>query len=523
MDSFADNVAKLMDAFEDIKAALREKGVDVPDNATFSDLPGLIDKIFAGEQVVHYRIHMKDGSTIDEYDEGEFVPLNMRFAWAFDSWDGEGEDKFANYKCKSIDIQYSGEHRWDPIAECYAVCDMEIPAGFAEDIVQADDFCWWSNDLTRLVVHDGFGWRLFRASCMFSAPNLRQLDLPTGFCSHKNFSITTSYSMFAYSGIKEISFPREFCLRADYWGSGSTMESWFEGCASLTRVSFNSDFLSEVAITGPSSRLRYVAFVNTFKGCSSLEYVNLPVVNGRFNSRGWSRGFWEADLGRGVFSDCSSLQTVDIPSRYGVAEDCAELFYGCISLRSIRHEGRDNYFHVNTWKDKEYIDASRMFEGCSSIVNLEVYDSEYSKCYCEEMFEGCTSLKTLIIKNLKPYDYVQGMFRDCESLEILDVGDEFGKYVEDPLPDPEGREFAPYAEYMFDNCHSLKTIRGRLLVNASLNFIYCPLAYSTFRSILSNLPVANVKHVLRLGDANWRYMSKALYDAATEKGWIVTR
>lgn len=514
-----------MDAFEDIKDALREKGVDVPDNATFSDLPGLIDKIFAGEQVVHYRIHMKDGSAIDEYDKGEFVPLNNRFAWAFDNYDEEDEygNEFANFKCKSIEIQYSGEHSWDPIASCYAVCDMEIPAGFAENIVQADDFCWMSNDLTHFVVHDGFGWRLFSASNMFSAPNLRHLDLPTGFCSHREFSITTSYSMFAYSGIKEISFPRGFCLRADNYGRGSTMDSWFQGCVSLTRVSFNSDFLSEVSVTAPSSRMRYIAFVKTFKGCSSLEYVNLPVANGRYNSGGWSKGFWEADLGSEVFSGCTSLQTVEIPSRYGVAIDCGGLFDGCASLRSIRHEGIDNYFRINTWKDGEYISTARMFAGCSSIVDLKVYNSESSKCYCEEMFDGCTSLKTLTIRYLKPDFYVQGMFRDCQSLEILDVDDGFGKYVEDPLPDPEGREFAPYAEYMFDYCYSLKTIRGRLLINASLDFRYCPLAYSTFRSILDNLPVANVKHVLQLGDINWRYMSKALYDAATEKGWIVTR
>ena len=100
---------------------------------------------------------------------------------------------------------------------------------------------------------------------------------------------------------------------------------------------------------------------HAFKGCSSLTSVNIP-----------SRVTW---IGDEAFNFCSSLTSVNIPS--SVTEIGKEAFYDCNSLISIN-------IPSSVTKIGEYA-----FSGCSSLTNInipssvtEIKDAVFSDCIC---------------------------------------------------------------------------------------------------------------------------------------------
>lgn len=143
----------------------------------------------------------------------------------------------------------------------------------------------------------------------------------------------------------------------------------------------------------------------TFTNCSYLKRASIPKL---------------PKLGGTMFSECSSLESVDISSAATIDVYC---FQNCIKLKTI-----DAPMLTSIWNNA--------FMGCTQLesVNAPRLSTIYGWA-----FERCSSLKHIDLSKVKTFD--PGIFYGCSSLESVE---------------------APYLEqiydYLFFQCSSLKSI-----------------------------------------------------------------
>ena len=177
------------------------------------------------------------------------------------------------------------------------------------------------------------------------------------FCNCENlssFQIPNSvksieYSAFEYSGLKSINIPMSVesisCLA-------------FGNCKNLTKVYIENGVkkISDAA----------------FNGCTKLKDVVLP---NSLKELGDMYDSWQG----GVFSNCSSLQRINIP--YGVETIGSSAFYGCTSLSSI------------TIPNSVTAIGGSAFEGCTSLSNITIPNSVTEIGFGYVVFEAGTIIK----------------------------------------------------------------------------------------------------------------------------------
>lgn len=121
---------------------------------------------------------------------------------------------------------------------------------------------------------------------------------------------------------------------------------------------------------------------------------------------------------------------------------CEYLFY---KYSGTTDDWINNFSRLDTSKvtNMEY-----MFDGCENLTTIPQLDtSNVTKMHC--MFDGCKNLTTMSQLDTSKATDMNYMFRDCYSLEKIDIT----KLADAPYA------FTHYEDYyIFDNCHSLKTI-----------------------------------------------------------------
>ena len=119
---------------------------------------------------------------------------------------------------------------------------------------------------------------------------------------------------------------------------------------------------------------------------------------------------------RGVFQNCKSIITLDLPSFYTpIVEIMWDMFKDC---------GKLNYLTIKNFITSNVVDMESMFEGCLSLVSLNLSNFETPKVhYMNKMFSGCISLKTLDISNIKSDSLgtMHQMFYNCINLKYLNI------------------------------------------------------------------------------------------------------
>ena len=142
-----------------------------------------------------------------------------------------------------------------------------------------------------------------------------------------------------------------------------------------------------------------------FKGCSSLESLNIPNLVTSKVTRTYD-----------MFSGCSSLTSLDVSGwKTSGVYNMNSMFNGCSSLTSL---------DVSGWNTSSAQNIASMFNGCSSLTSLDV--SEWNTSRAEtaiRMFSGCSSLTSLDVSkwDTSNVSYIYDMFSGCSSLTSLDV------------------------------------------------------------------------------------------------------
>ena len=151
-------------------------------------------------------------------------------------------------------------------------------------------------------------------------------------------------------------------------------------------------------------------------------------------------------LMQGMFQNCSNLTTVGDISRWNTsnANDMSNMFDGCSSLTNLDLSRwnvsgvtiMDNMFtncsslttvgDLSRWNLRLLGSATNMFSGCSSLTSLNLSGWDLSSCgYLSNMFSGCSSLTSLdlsgwtIVSPDEPYAITDRMFDGCSELTTV--------------------------------------------------------------------------------------------------------
>lgn len=172
---------------------------------------------------------------------------------------------------------------------------------------------------------------------------------------------------------------------------------------------------------------------NAFSGCFSLTEAQLPEsITG---------------IGSGAFSGCYLLESVNIPE--GITEIQSSTFSRCSNLNGlilpegITTIGAWAFYSCSSLSEIQFPDSivtidDGAFYGCSSLESVSL--GENLKEICSEAFDECTNLKTVRIESVTNMN--GSVFRNCSSLTDIS----FGAGVED------------IEEGVFEGCKALVNI-----------------------------------------------------------------
>ena len=146
------------------------------------------------------------------------------------------------------------------------------------------------DSLETVVIHDGVSGLM--ASAFAHCPNLRSIELPS------TLAYIDTYAFLGDTSLDNVVLP--------------------ESLVSIGSKAFSLTGISSIEI--PANLFEIGGYA--FQGCNNLESIVVPAT--------------ASTIGNGVFSDCTSLTTVDYYARIIPAE----MFYGCSSLTNVTlHEG----------------------------------------------------------------------------------------------------------------------------------------------------------------------------------------
>ena len=133
-----------------------------------------------------------------------------------------------------------------------------------------------------------------------------------------------------------------------------------------------------------------------------------------------------------MFKGCTSIESIDVSNVDASSVTSLEsIFEGCTSLKNI-------YFGVMgegtlKFSTDEVTTMKAMFKGCTSLENVDIHVLDaYKVTTMEDMFADCSSLKHVVFVDEDTYETyfhtnniqnMMGMFKNCTSLETLDLGD----------------------------------------------------------------------------------------------------
>ncbi|MEY8461486.1 BspA family leucine-rich repeat surface protein [Eggerthellaceae bacterium 24-137] len=265
----------------------------------------------------------------------------------------------------------------------------------------------------------------------------------------------------------------------------TSMESMFEGCASLLSLDLTSLDTSQVT-----------SLNNMFEGCKSLTSLDLSYFDAS-----------KVASARYTFARCESLTSLTLPasgmphlqSTYMMFDDCASLknldiskinttyvwemqymFSHCESLTSL------DLSHFST---KNAYSLNGIFNGCESLTAIDLSSFNTSNVTdMSRMFEGCANLKTI---DLSPLDTsnvtdMSGMFKGCVSLTVIDLS---------PLDTSNVEAMTS----MFAGCKSLQALNYRDLDYSKVLYMSAFFSGCPFKTIdLSNLNMPQLENAFGL-------------------------
>ena len=249
---------------------------------------------------------------------------------------------------------------------------------------------------------------------------------------------TLGYGVFCNCiSLNDVEIPKSIKSVGTYFGI-------FKGCTNLKDVTLEkgSDWLGPI-----------------FKDCASLESFEIPDTVTKIAERAFQdcSGLKSVTIGEGVeeiggnaFSGCSSLTSVEIPDSVTSIGDYA--FDGCSKLETIELS-----------KNLETLGYG-VFCNCTSLNNVEIPKSIKSVGTYFGVFKGCTNLKNVTLE--KGTDWIGPIFKDCASLETIEIPDTVTQIGENAFRDCTGLKEISIPESVeiinenaFQGCINLESIQ----------------------------------------------------------------
>ena len=233
--------------------------------------------------------------------------------------------------------------------------------------------------------------------------SLKNVNIPdSAFDTNPNTSINNMERAFmGCTSLESIDMSGWFCTYAL-----DQVNEMFKGCTNLTNVTMFNPVVNGLTRS-----------YNMFEGCTSL--IDLVIPWGR------NRIFWAADM----FRDCVNLTNLDI-SNWIVYNDgltgvnsqgnFSYMFKGCKNLLDT-----NRFFapDTNSGKTGGFSDLYRinnMFEGCKSLINVDISHLAFYKCVkAGQLFKECSNLESVqfyTMLHYPPVGDINDMFQCCASL-----------------------------------------------------------------------------------------------------------
>ena len=216
---------------------------------------------------------------------------------------------------------------------------------------------------------------------------------------------------------------------------------------------------------------------STFEGCDKLEKIEMPKC---VETKDYSDYYCNLS---NTFRSCTALKYIKMNDFKSTSSSLTSLFYKCESLETVI---------LNNWSVPKVTDLTQLFCGCKSLKNLEMNNwhiAEDRPKYFTEVRGG----KYITQEDTKaPVVVASSMFRDCSSLETLDI-DIFSNKIISGI------------DSMFIGCTSLKTLNlhdVKILKNHSFFNNLTKLDLSTCVSLETvELPLVDIKYIgVELGE-----------------------
>lgn len=241
----------------------------------------------------------------------------------------------------------------------------------------------WCQDLKSVEI--AYGVETLQQSAFQQCTSLTSVTLPD--------SVTECGNSYIFNGCRKL---KEVKLSKNITVIGSGM---FTGCSALESID-----LSNIERIGESA----------FEGCYNLKEANLTNVT-RIGSEGFygcsglkNVVFSEAcSLADYAFRGCSSLKSIVLPGNISWYGDGTYQFMNCTALETVTFASGDY------WETRIF---PGMFSGCTALKKVSLP----SQCNIidEKAFDGCTSLKEIDIACYE-LSIGTSAFRGCTSLEKL--------------------------------------------------------------------------------------------------------
>ena len=296
MSTVIEKLNEILVIKNDIKSAIRDKGVEIADNTPFADYPNCIRSIEQGGD--------------DRYDEGYSDGYEAGSA----NGGGNGGEvdsfyiDFFNTKTNN-GANYSSLYRWNS-SETIDISNLND-----DNVENIDSMFGGCSDLTTIIgIEDFNATNLDNLSCAFEGcRSLESLDLSSWSLSDKRelrmirmFNECRNLREVSLPSISMVEWEEEFCY--------IEAESMFSECESLQELDFSK--WSNIILRNCSAM---------FNNCRSLRTIT-RILDWQFDTDNFSY----------MFSGCESLEYLDLSGWNKDVCEAENMFNGCRNLIGLR-------------------------------------------------------------------------------------------------------------------------------------------------------------------------------------------
>ncbi len=396
--------------------------------------------LYIGGELVTEVVVPESVTTIDDYQFYRYTSLTSITIHSGVTSIGE----YAFYNCSNLEsVTFAEGSQLTSIgdsafSDCSSLTSTEIPAGVTSIGRYAFQNC---SSLTDVSFAEGsqlttIGWYAFNGCSSLSSISISAGVTSIGSSAFSDCSNLVSVTFAEGSQLTSIGdYAFDGCSRLTSIeipaGVTSIGGSAFSGCSNLESVTF-----------GEGSQLTSIGS-SVFYECSSLMSIEIPagvteLPNGYFNngyygvfsgcssleSVSFAEGSLLTSIGSYAFNGCSSLTSIEIPA--GVTSIGSRAFENCSSLTSIEIPagvtsiGSEAFWCCSNLESVTFADGSQLtsigsyaFIGCSSLTSIEIPAGVTSIGSCA--FAECSNLTSIEIP-AGVTSIGSSAFSDCSNL-----------------------------------------------------------------------------------------------------------